>query len=141
MDRPPIASRRWPLRHEPRRKRQGIDARIAQDVPFVGMVGQTLPNPVTAILEAPDRTDLVASLVVLDDAFSDTLDVGGITVEIADQRPHRFQRMIEDGAVIGCSHACLQEMMAYVSAAHIHGYLVRPASPTPPDFRMRNDMA
>src|SRR4051794_21897856 len=71
---------------------------------LVGMAGQALPDPVAEIAKAPDRADLVAAPVVLDYAFADAIDIGRVIVEIADQRPHGFQRLIEHGAVIRCRH-------------------------------------
>src|SRR5258705_11921626 len=73
------------------------------------MPGETLPDPIAEIAEAPDRADFVAALVVLDHAFGDALDIGRVIVEIADQRPHGFQGMVQHGAVIGCRHARLQK--------------------------------
>src|SRR5690348_13560138 len=74
------------------------------------MFRQTLPDPVAEIAKAPDRADFVAALVVLDRALCDAFDVGGIIVEVADQRPHCVQGMIEYGAVVGGCHVRLREL-------------------------------
>src|SRR5215470_9040498 len=76
-----------------------------------GVHDQTLAHPVAEIAKAPDRADLVAALLVLDHALADTLDIGGIVVEVADQRPHGFQGMIEHGAVVGGCHVLLPIMI------------------------------
>jgi hypothetical protein len=67
-----------------------------------------LPDPIAEIAKAPDRADLVATLVILDDAFADSVDIGRIIVEIPDQRPHRLHGMIEYGAIVGLSHDWLR---------------------------------
>jgi hypothetical protein len=97
---------------------------------FVGMSGKPLPNPVAEIAKAPDRADLVAMLVVLDDAFAHPLDIGRIIVEVADQGPYGLERMIEHGAVIGLGHDCLRNWSP-IFPQLLHG--------RPPDFRAAND--
>src|SRR5450756_320337 len=104
------------------------------------MAGQTLPNPVAEIAEAPDRADLVAAPVVLDDAFGDAVDIGRVVVEIADQRPHRFQWIIQHGAVIGLCHLGLLNLMSLCSASRNSCPDVgATAAPNPPDSRLRVD--
>ena len=70
-------------------------------------------NPVPVAASYASRTMLmsgliVAAFVVFDHALADAIDVSGIIVEIADQRPHRFQGMIEHRAVIGFVHVRLR---------------------------------
>lgn len=77
-------------------------------MPGIGMGSQALPDPVGEIAEAPDGADLVAAPVVLDQALADAVDIGGIVVEVADQRPHGFQGMVEHGAVMGSRYVLLR---------------------------------
>jgi hypothetical protein len=68
---------------------------------------EALANPRAAVAEAADRADLVAAPAVLDHAFGDVVDIDGIVVEVADEGPDGFHRMVEDGAVVGRHHARL----------------------------------
>src|SRR5689334_18144124 len=81
---------------------------------IVGMRGQPLTDPVAAIAEAPDGADLVAATVVLNHALANAFDVGGVIVEIADQRPHSSQGVIENRAVVGGCHVLLPIMIAII---------------------------
>src|SRR3954451_16272846 len=94
----------------------------------VGMRLEALPDPMAEIAEAPDRADVVAAPIVLDDAFADALDIGRIVVEVADQRPDGRQGMVEYGAVKGCRH----DLMMSVDGHPDHD---APARRNPPDFR------
>jgi hypothetical protein len=93
-----------------RSKRQRLDAGIGQRMGLIGMGGEALPDPVAEIAKAPDRADLVAAPVILDQALGHTFDIGAIVVEVADQRPHGLQGMIEHGAVLAGCHVWLREL-------------------------------
>src|SRR5678815_3879249 len=104
----------------------------------VRVTGKALPDPEPEITEAPDRADLVAAFVVLDHAFADALDIGGIIVEVADQRPHGIERMIKDGAVVGLAHGRLRkENLVRDGGGTCPGYRATRRD-RPPDFRSRN---
>ena len=51
---------------------------IDQAVLLVGVAHQALPHPIAEIAKAPDRADPVVTLVVLDLALADAVDMGRI---------------------------------------------------------------
>src|SRR5688572_26516962 len=100
MHRPLVADRSDAGVRQSGRIGERIETGIRQRSTLIGVGSQLLPNPVVVIPETTYGADFVPALAVLDDAFSDAVNVDGVVIEITNQGPHGFHRKVEDGAVV-----------------------------------------